>query len=58
MKVRAQIESTIYELVRKHGLRKAKYKGEEGRQLQFYFAGSALNIKRITRLLKNDRQRA
>jgi transposase len=54
MKVRAQIESTICELVRKHGLRKAKYKGVDGRQLQFYLSGSALNVKRIIRLLNKE----
>jgi len=56
MKVRAQIEGTICELVRKHGLRKAKYKGEEGRQLQFYFAGSALNVDRLIKILKNGKK--
>jgi transposase len=57
MKVRAQIESTISELVRKHGLRKIKYKGETGRQMQFYLSGCALNVKRIIRLI-NNREKA
>lgn len=56
MKVRAQVEGTISELVIKHGLRKAKYKGEDGRQLQFYLSGGALNIKRIIRLINNEKK--
>jgi len=56
MKVRAQVEGTIAELVRKHGLKKAKYKGKDGRQLQFYLTGTALNIKRIIRLIENERK--
>lgn len=56
MKIRARIEGTIYELVISHGLRKAKYKGEEGRQLQFYLSGSSLNVKRIIKILKNGKK--
>lgn len=51
MKVRAQVEATISELVRFHGLRKAKYKNEEGRQMQFYLSASALNTKRLIKIL-------
>jgi len=58
MKVRAQVEGTIAELVRKHGLRKGKYKGEPGRQLQFYLSGCALNVKRIIRLINKDKKAA
>lgn len=56
MKIRAQVESTISELVRFHGLRKIKYEGEEGRQLQFYFSGSALNVKRIIKKIAYERK--
>ena len=58
MKVRAQVEGTISELVRFHGLRRVKYKGEAGRQLQFYFSGSALNVKRIIKILINGKKTA
>lgn len=51
MSVRSQIEGTISELVRFNGLRKIKYKCEDGRQFQFYCSGSALNIKRIIRII-------
>ena len=58
MKVRAQVEGNISELVRFHGLRRVKYKGEAGRQLQFYFSGSALNVKRIIKILINGKKTA
>ena len=51
MSVRAQIEGTISELTRKHGLRKIKYKRPEGRRLQYYMAACALNISRYTKRL-------
>jgi len=51
MKVRAQVEGTISELVRFHGLRKIKYKGEKGREMQFLSAGVGLNIKRLFKAL-------
>ena len=51
MKVRAQVEGTISELVRFHGLRKIKYKYEKGRQLQYLLSGTALNVKRFIRAL-------
>ena len=51
MKVRSQIEATISELVRFHGLRKIKYKHEEGRQLQYLLSATALNVKRFIRAL-------
>lgn len=56
MKVRAQVEGTISELVRFHGLRKAKYRNENGRQLQFYLSASALNTKRIIRILTKGKK--
>jgi len=51
MKVRAQIEGTISEAVRFHGLHYKKYKGALGDALQFYFTGAAINVKRILRVL-------
>lgn len=51
MRVRAQAEGTISEMVRFHGFRHAKYKGQAGRQLQFYLTGAGLNIKRLIKAL-------
>ena len=56
MSVRAQVEGTISELARKNGLRYAKYKGEVGHQLQFYFTGAALNVKRLLRAIVYGRE--
>jgi len=53
MKVRAQVEGTISEGVRFFGLRRAKYKGEDGHKLQFYMTGAALNVKRLLRAINN-----
>lgn len=56
MSVRAQVEGTISEMVRKNGLRKAKYHGEEGHQFQFYLTGAALNLKRYIRARTKGRK--
>ena len=57
MKVRAQIEGTISEGTRFHGLRYKKYKGESGDQLQFYLTGAAINRNsaKILLILKSYR---
>ncbi len=55
MRVRSQIEGTISEATRYHGLRNAKYKGEAGHKLQFYLTGAALNVKRLIKALNNGR---
>ncbi len=44
--VRAGIEATISELVRKHGLRCARYRGKTKVRLQAYFTATAANLKR------------
>jgi hypothetical protein len=51
MKHRNAIEGTQSELVRAHGLRRARYRGLAKARLQNYFAGAACNIKRWLRLL-------
>lgn len=56
MSVRAQVEGTISELVRKHGIRKARYKGQEGRALQYYMAACALNLRRFVKRLSIDKK--
>ena len=49
MKHRNAIEGTQSELVRAHGLRRARYRGLAKVKLQNYFAGAACNIKRWIR---------
>lgn len=51
MKVRPPIEGTISELVRFHGLRKIRYKGQNGRQFQCYASATALNVRRFFKAL-------
>ena len=51
MSVRAQVEGTISEGTRFHGLRHAKYHGQSGHQMQFYLTGAAINVKRLTRAM-------
>ena len=49
MKHRNAIEGTQSELVRAHGLRRARYRGLAKARLQNYFAAAACNIKRWIR---------
>jgi hypothetical protein len=52
VKARNAIEGTQSELVRAHGLRRARYRGLRKMRLQNYFIGAACNIKRwISRLI-------
>ncbi len=46
MKHRNGIEGTQSELVRAHGIRRARYRGLAQARLQNYFAGAACNVKR------------
>jgi len=50
MKHRNGIEGTQSELVRGHGLRRARYRGLAKVKLQNYFIGAACNVKRWLRL--------
>jgi len=50
MKHRNAIEGTQSELVRAHGLRRARYRGLAKVKLQNYFIGAACNVKRWIRL--------
>jgi hypothetical protein len=43
------IEGTGSELVRAHGLRRARYRGLSKAKLQSYFIGAACNVKRWIR---------
>jgi len=49
MKHRNGIEGTQSELVRAHGIRRARYRGLAKARLQNYFAGAACNVKRWIR---------
>ena len=49
MKHRNAIEGTQSELVRAHGLRRARYRGLDQVRLQNYLAGAACNVKRWLR---------
>ena len=49
MKHRNAIEGTQSELVRAHGLRRARYRGLAKARLQNYFAAAACNVKRWIR---------
>jgi transposase len=56
MKIRNGIEGTQSELVRAHGLRRARYRGKAKVDLQNQFIGAACNIKRWLRLLARQIQ--
>jgi transposase len=48
---RAGIEATLSELVRCHGLRRHRYRGEPKRHLEHLLKGAACNLKRLARAL-------
>jgi transposase len=47
--VRSGIEGTLSELVRGHGFRNARYRGQLKLRLQAYFTAVAVNLKRVIR---------
>jgi len=51
MKLRPMVEGKLSELVRYHGLRRARYRGLKKLNLQCYFIATAVNIKRWIKLL-------
>jgi transposase len=57
MRQRNAIEGTHSELVRGHGLRRARYRGLEKVRLQNYLIGAACNVKRwVRRIVWNAKQ--
>lgn len=50
MNARAAIEGTISEMVRAHGLRRARYRGKRKVFLQMLFTAAAANLKRLARV--------
>ena len=51
MCARPAIEATLSELVRKHGLRRHRYRGEAKRAFENLLKGAACNLKRLVRAL-------
>lgn len=56
MKHRPAIEGTLSEMVRKHGFRRARYRGKAKVRLQHLFTGAAVNLKRLARALAAQRK--
>lgn len=56
MKLRSAVEGTLSVLVRKHGARRARYRGQRKVRLQYQATGAALNLKRAARALSRRRQ--
>src|SRR5204862_6979248 len=57
LKTRAGIEATLSELVRVHGLRRHRYRGDAKRHFEHLLKATACNLKRLARALA-ARQRA
>src|SRR5207248_11368862 len=51
MRARPAIEATLSELVRAHGLRRHRYRGEAKRHFENLLKGAACNLKRLVRAL-------
>jgi transposase len=56
MKRRPAVEGTISELTRKHGARRARYRGTSKERLQASFMGAAVNLKRLAKALEAQRR--
>lgn len=52
MKRRCAIEGTISELVRRYGIRQARYRGRPKVRLQMLMAGAAANLQRLSRAMR------
>jgi transposase len=53
MRLRPPVEGKLAELVRYHGLRRARYRGLRKVQMQCSFTAAAVNVKRWVKLLSN-----
>jgi transposase len=51
LKARAGIEATLSELVRRHGLRRHRYRGDDKRHFEHLLKAAACNLKRLARAL-------
>jgi transposase len=52
---RSGVEGTISEGVRKHGMRRSRYKGKEKTQLQMTAVAAAINISRIETMFRREK---
>jgi transposase len=55
MRLRPAVEGKLSELVRYHGLRRARYRGLNKVSLQFYFTAAAVNVKRWMKQMRQRR---
>lgn len=58
LKTRAGIEATLSELVRAHGLRRHRYRGDAKRHAEHLLKAAACNLKRLARALAARQQHA
>ncbi len=58
MKHRPAVEGTISELTRKHGARRARYRGQDKVRLQALFTGAAVNLKRLSQAIESQKRAA
>lgn len=56
LKARAAVEGTISMLVRKHGARRARYRGQDKVNLQAQLTGAAVNLKQLNRAMRYRRR--
>lgn len=56
LKTRAGIEATLSELVRAHGLRRHRYRGDAKRHFEHLLTAAACNLKRLARALAARQQ--
>ena len=56
LKTRAGIEATLSELVRAHGLRRHRYRGDAKRHFEHLLKAAACNLKRLARALAARQQ--
>jgi len=57
MRARPAIEATLSELVRQHGLRRHRYRGDAKRHFENLLKGAACNLKRLARALRRRWER-
>jgi transposase len=56
LRTRAGIEATLSELVRRHGLRRHRYRGDAKRHVEHLLKAAACNLKRLARALAARQQ--
>ncbi|MDQ2743474.1 MAG: transposase [Chloroflexota bacterium] len=54
LRPRAKVERKIAEVLRRHGLRRGRYRGWRKTELQAIMTATMVNTKRFTRLLRDD----